>query len=329
QGRDAPVLLGDDRLGAAGDVLEVPVGRRQRPVLEEAVQGLVPSGLPEALLLHVERGEEAVHAAGRRRHLDDQLLAGLDLGQRLPLDLHAGQRLELGDVLLQDVDPGMLRQDQEELLPLEALPVEALGARRGEDERPGRGGGERGPAEAEQRAARERSRERRSLGHRILLCRRSRTVSRRRAVSRAAESAAVGPPRSRATARSALRSRWMVGLRIISSMTVRGGSVTQSRMAAATSSGCIIVARARASGTSGRLSRMGVSTSAGMIVVARMPLSRSTVWTCPMRFRTAAFAAPYGAPPSRPGRMAATDETVTMVPPPRAIMSGSTAWMRA
>ena len=44
-----------------------------------------------------------------------------------------------------------------------------------------------------------------------------------------------------------------------------------------------------------------MSTSAGMMVVARMPLSRSTLWTWPMRLRTPALAAPYGAPPISPG----------------------------
>ena len=113
----------------------------------------------------------------------------------------------------------------------------------------------------------------------------------------------------------------------ISSITVRGGSVTQSSTARATSSACIIVARARSSGSSGRLDRIGVSTSPGMIVVARMPLARSTLWTWPIRLRTPALAAPYGAPPISPGRSAAAEDTVTMVPPPRSIMSGSTAWV--
>jgi hypothetical protein len=63
-------------------------------------------------------------------------------------------------------------------------------------------------------------------------------------------------------------------------------------MAAATSSGCIIVARATSSGGSGRFARIGVSTSAGITVVARMPLSRSTVWMWPMKLSTPAFAAP-------------------------------------
>ena len=103
--------------------------------------------------------------------------------------------------------------------------------------------------------------------------------------------------------------------------------MTQRRIARATSSGCIIVARAAVSGGSGRRSRIGVSTSAGMIVVARIPRSRSTVWTWPIRLRTAALAAPYGAPPIRPGLSAARDDTVTIVPPPRAIMPGSTAWV--
>src|SRR6266480_4900125 len=49
----------------------------------------------------------------------------------------------------------------------------------------------------------------------------------------------------------------------------------------------------------------------------------------PIRFRTAALAAPYGAPPMSPGRTAATDDTVTIVPPPRASMSGRTAWVSA
>src|SRR5438093_1288192 len=92
----------------------------------------------------------------------------------------------------------------------------------------------------------------------------------------------------------------MVGLMTIYSITVRGGSVTHSMMARATSSGSIIVARAAASGLSGRLSRIGVSTSAGMMSVARMPWLRSVLWTCCMRLRTAALAAPYGAPPIKP-----------------------------
>src|SRR5262249_9503089 len=59
------------------------------------------------------------------------------LGQGLPLHLHPGERLELGNVLLEHVDERVLGQEQEELLALEALPVEALGAGRSEDERPG------------------------------------------------------------------------------------------------------------------------------------------------------------------------------------------------
>src|SRR2546426_8850472 len=43
---------------------------------------------------------------------------------------------------------------------------------------------------------------------------------------------------------------------------------------------------------------------------------------------TTLFRSPYGAPPMSPGRSAATDETVTIVPPPRSIMLGSTAWVR-
>ena len=91
---------------------------------------------------------------------------------------------------------------------------------------------------------------------------------------------------------SRLWSRVRVGLRTISSTTVRAGNVTQRRMACATSSGSIMVARALSSGGSGRLSRMGVSTSAGITVVARMPLSRSTVCRCPMKLSTPALAAP-------------------------------------
>ena len=119
----------------------------------------------------------------------------------------------------------------------------------------------------------------------------------------------------------------MVGLITISSITVRVGSVAQRSTARATSSGCIMVARALSSGTSGRRDRIGVSTSPGMIVVARIPLARRTLWTCPIRLRTPALAAPYGAPPISPGRSAAAEDTVTMVPPPRSIMSGRTAWV--
>src|SRR5437773_1827549 len=138
-----------------------------------------------------------------------------------------------------------------------------------------------------------------------------------------------GAPARLAAAMSALMSRGIVGLMTISSITVRAGSVTHRRIARATSSACIIVARAFASGGSGRFSRIGVSTSAGMIVVARIPLSRSSVWMWDIRFRTAALAAPYGAPPMSPGRSAATDDTVTIVPPPRSSMLGSTAWVSA
>src|SRR5207244_12328672 len=75
-----------------------------------------------------------------------------------PLYLHSGERLELGNVLLEHVDERMLGQEKEELLALEALPVESLGARRREDERPG--GGDRG---LEERPTREpASRHRRS-----------------------------------------------------------------------------------------------------------------------------------------------------------------------
>src|SRR5258705_2276857 len=136
-----------------------------------------------------------------------------------------------------------------------------------------------------------------------------------------------GPPSRADTATSTLQSRAIVGLMTISSMTVRGGKVAQSSTARATSSGCIIVDRALSSGTRGRRDRMGVSTSPGRIVVARIPLARRTLWTCPIRVRTPALAAPYGAPPISPGRSAAPDDTVTIVPPPRSIMSGNTAWV--
>src|SRR5947208_1130907 len=61
-------------------------------------------------------------------------------------------------------------------------------------------------------------------------------------------------PRSRAIWMSRVWSRVRVGLSTISSTTVRSGSVTHRRMAAATSSGSIMVARAASSGGSGRLS---------------------------------------------------------------------------
>ncbi len=67
---------------------------------------------------------------------------------------------------------------------------------------------------------------------------------------------------------------------------------THSRIALATSSGCIIVDRAAASGGTGRLPRIGVSTSAGMMVVARMPWLLSSELMCAIRLRTAALAAP-------------------------------------
>jgi hypothetical protein len=140
-------------------VVPVEVGAGEGRVGQELVERLVPAGLPESLLLDVERREEGVDAAGARGHLDGELLAGLELRQGLPLDLHAGQGLELGDVLLEHLDPGVLGEDQVELLALEALPVEALGAGGGEDERPGGGardGG--GGAGAEHRPARERRR---------------------------------------------------------------------------------------------------------------------------------------------------------------------------
>src|SRR5688572_12176433 len=101
-----------------------------------------------------------------------------------------------------------------------------------------------------------------------------------------------GAPIIAAVAMSADTSRWMVGYITISCSTVRAGMVAQNMMVRATSSACIMVARALASGGSGRLSRMGVSTSAGMIVMARMPLSRHVVWMLDMRLRTAALAAP-------------------------------------
>src|SRR5690349_5638380 len=121
---------------------------------------------------------------------------------------------------------------------------------------------------------------------------RDRARGRARAERAAAYLAPGGAPSSRATLMSWLWSRRIVGLITMVSITVRGGRVAQSRMARATSSACIMVERASASGRSGRLSRIGVSTSAGMMVVARMPLSRSTLWTWPMRLSTAALAAP-------------------------------------
>ena len=134
EGGDAAVGLGHAGARARGKVVPVEVGAGQGRVLQELVQGMVPARLPEALLLDMERGEEGVDPARVRRHLYRHLLAGLDLRQRLPLDLHPRERLELRDVLLEHIDEGVLGQHQEELLALEALPVEALRLRRREDE---------------------------------------------------------------------------------------------------------------------------------------------------------------------------------------------------
>jgi hypothetical protein len=139
-------------------VVPVEVGAGEGRVAQELVERLVPAGLPESFLLDVERREEGVDPAGARGHLDGELLPGLELGQGLPLYLHARQRLELGDVLLEHLDPGVLGEDQVELLALEALPVEALGAGGGEDERPGGGARDGGGAGAEHRPTRERRR---------------------------------------------------------------------------------------------------------------------------------------------------------------------------
>src|SRR5439155_7492724 len=137
QRRDASVRLGHARASARGEVVPVEVGAGEALVVEELVQRVVPASLPEALLLDVERGEEGVDPARVRRHLDGQLLPRLDLRQRLPLHLHPRERLELGDVLLEHVDEGVLGQEQEELFALEAFPGEALRSRRRRDKRPG------------------------------------------------------------------------------------------------------------------------------------------------------------------------------------------------
>ena len=112
-------------------------------------------------------------------------------------------------------------------------------------------------------------------------------------------------------------------------MTVRCGIVHTMTIARATSSACIIVARAFASGTSGRLSRIGVSTSAGTIVVARMPLLRSSVCRACIIARAPALATPYATPENPPGRSAASDATVTTVPAPRSSIDGSTLCVSA
>src|SRR5262249_36927446 len=152
---DALVGLEHRRLGARHDVVPVEVGRRERLVVEERVDRLIPAGLPEAPLLDVGAGVEAVHAARAAGHLDDELLAALDLRQDLVLDLHAGQRLELGDVRDQLVDPGVLVVEEEPLLALDALPGDPLGAGRRPHEGPGGRAGRRCGAELEHRAARE------------------------------------------------------------------------------------------------------------------------------------------------------------------------------
>src|SRR4029450_942366 len=125
------------------EVVPVEVRARQGWILEELVQRVVPARLPEPLLLDVERGEERVDPARVRGHLDGELLPRLDLRKRLPFHLHARERLELGNVLLEHLDEGVLGQHEEELLALEALPVEALGTGRSLHERTrgGRGGG--------------------------------------------------------------------------------------------------------------------------------------------------------------------------------------------
>src|SRR5215471_6719413 len=100
---------------------------------------------------------EAVDAARAARHLDDELLAPLDLGQDLVLHLHPGHGLELRDVRDHLVDPRMLVEEEEELRALEALPVEALSAGGREDER-SRGRARDGrAAETKHRAARDGS----------------------------------------------------------------------------------------------------------------------------------------------------------------------------
>ena len=72
---------------------------------------------------------------------------------------------------------------------------------------------------------------------------------------------------------------------------VRWGIDAQSTIAAATSSGCIIAARACAPGGCGRLSRMGVFASPGMIVQARMPSDRSSAFMPRIIVSDPAFAA--------------------------------------
>ena len=143
---DAAVRLGDAGPRARAEVVPVEVRAREGRVLEELVQRMVAARLPEPLLLDVERREERVDPARVRGHLDGELLPRLDLRKRLPFHLHAREGLELGDVLLEHLDEGVLGQHEEELLALEALPGEALGAGRGRDERT-RGGGHGGGLE--------------------------------------------------------------------------------------------------------------------------------------------------------------------------------------
>src|SRR5471032_1498063 len=136
-----------------------------------------------------------------------------------------------------------------------------------------------------------------------------------------------GAPSQRLISVSGPWSRCSVGLMTSSSIVVRAGNVQHSRIACATSSGLTIAARSSVLGGRTRVSMIGVLTSPGRIVVARILLLRKVVCRYVIRLRTPAFAAPYGAPPSRLGRTAASDDTVTIVPPPAASMPGNTAWI--
>ena len=120
----------DRRLREVG---EVEVGRGERLVGDQRAQVGQPLAAAEQPLLRRLRDVAGVEARLAGRELDRELLPVLLLGNLLGADLDAGERRELGLVLLQHVVERALLQRDLDLLALEALPVEAASARtRGE-----------------------------------------------------------------------------------------------------------------------------------------------------------------------------------------------------
>ena len=106
------------------EIGEIVIGRGDRGVGEVGAQILHPLALGGDALLHMQREVHDIEARAARGELDHHLLALLLLGDLLGGDLDPGELGELLLVALVDIGARRLREDDIDLLPGEALPIE-------------------------------------------------------------------------------------------------------------------------------------------------------------------------------------------------------------